>query len=374
MRSGYFFCGDWFIVTGRAMLLELRGGVGVFSDYVLFLFATQPRRAKGIFNVLRGRRTVSTLFAGLTYGCLDQLDSWHGVPLEKFVATAAQLQSTGDLVSPTPGYYQLTAQGVTRQKKQRALRYQPVALHGFQTTDVRRFAALSQLALQVASEAAHRENRYYPVTTDPGVQAIVKAWFRRFHSPTLGRTIFDGLQAFLMSLPDELAQIFVQSLTGYQFPGQTDAQLATTFKRSPVEMLVIRKDLMCRWVIWLSQHQTDPLWALLAPLVKASPVSSSAQRTFQDFLQVDDLEMISKRRHLKLSTVREHLLEVAILTPDFPFERLLTKTVSQQLTTIFADQPELTTWQFAQVQTVMPQLDFFYFRLFQIMRCQHERG
>lgn len=346
----------------------------MFSDYVLFLFATQPRRAKGIFNVLRGRRTVSTLFAGLTYGCLDQLDSWHGVPLEKFMATAAQIERAGDLVSPSPGYYQLTAQGATRQQTQRALRYQPVAMHVFQTTDVRRFAALSQLALQVVSEAAHRENRYYPVTTDPGVQAIVKAWFRRFYGPTLGQTIYEGLQAFLASLPDELAQIFVQSLTGYQFPGQTDVQLATTFKRSPVEMLVIRRDLTCRWIIWLGQHQTDPLWALLATLVKASPVSSSAQRTFQDFLQAGDLEMISNRRHLKLSTVREHLLEVAIFTPDFPFDRLLTKTVSQQLTTIFTHQPVLTSWQFAQVQAVMPQLDFFYFRLFQIMRCQHERG
>ncbi|RRK10990.1 hypothetical protein D1831_04735 [Lactiplantibacillus garii] len=344
----------------------------MFADYILLLFAPTPRRAKGIFNVLRGRRTVSTLFAGLTYGCLDQLDSWHGVPLETFLATTTKLVTAGDLTSPEAGYYQLTAQGMVHQRALKKERYQPVASVTFQTVAVRRFAALSQLALQVVSEAAHHENRYYPVTTDPGVQATVKAWFRRYRGPELAPTIFAALKAFLTTLPDELARIFVQSLTGYQFPGQTDAQLAAQFNREPVELLVIRRDLTCRWIVWLQHHPQDPLWALLAPLVKASPVSDSAQQTLQEFLRGGDLAAIAQRRKLKLSTVREHLLEVAILTPEFPFDQLLSPALITQLTTVFADQPDLTSWRFDQVQRVAPQLDFFYFRLFQIMRCQHD--
>ncbi|MDV2576596.1 hypothetical protein RYX41_09190 [Lactiplantibacillus plantarum] len=83
----------------------------MFTDYVLLLFSTTPRRAKGLFNVLRGRRTVSTLFAGLTAGYLDLLDSCHEVPLEDFMAATAALTENGQLTSTATGCWQLTQAG-----------------------------------------------------------------------------------------------------------------------------------------------------------------------------------------------------------------------------------------------------------------------
>ena len=344
----------------------------MFADYILLLFGQTPRRAKGIFNVLRGRRTVSTLFAGLTYGCLDQLDSWHGVPLETFLITTRELIEAGLLTSPTPGYVQLTTSGIARQTQLRKTLYQPTDLREFQLTDVRRFTTLNQLALQVTSYAVHQANRYYPVTTDPGLQAVVKAWFRRYRGPDLGATVRQALSDFLRTLPTPHAQVFVLGLTGYQFPGETAQQLAQAFGYQPVEIRVLRQDLACQWVTWVKANQVPPFWELLAPLVKTSPVSTSAQRTYADFLRVGDLTAIAQQRHLKLSTVREHLLEVAILSPDFPFEQLLAPAIQQRLRNIFATTPDLTNWQFSQVQAAGMALDFFEFRLYQIMRCQHD--
>ncbi|CAM3057270.1 helix-turn-helix domain-containing protein [Lactiplantibacillus plajomi] len=340
----------------------------MFEDYLLRLFSVTPRRAKAIFNVLRGRRTVSTLFAGLTYGCLDQLDSWHGVPLERFLATAEALVNQGFLASPQPGYLQLTPDG--QQRVAATTLYRPVALSAFQTVAVRQFAAEAQLALQVVSEAVHQQRRYYPVTTDPKTQARVKAWVRQqSRTREVAAAVYAGLHAFLGQLDPQLAAIFVASLTGYRQPGLTDAQLGVRFDRQPIELLMIRKDLTCQWVAWLQSHPKDPLAGLLAPLVKASPVSTSAQRTVRDFSQSGDLNQIAQNRRLKPSTVREHLLEAAILTPRFPFKRVLSPAVLTQLSDGFGGRQDVADWQFAEAQAVNAQLTFFEFRLYQIMRC-----
>ncbi|MFB9769511.1 helix-turn-helix domain-containing protein [Lactiplantibacillus modestisalitolerans] len=343
----------------------------MFTDYVLLMFTTAPRRAKAVFNVLRGRRTVSTLFAGLTYGCLDLLDGWHGVALDRFLVAADQLVKDELLTAPREGYLQLTPAGVRRQRELRQTRYWPTAWREFQTADVRRFTQVSRLALQVGSEAVHGQSRYYPVTTNPSIQIRVKKWFRPWAASELGPALYASLHAFLASLTVAQAEVFVRSLTGFEHPGQTDQQLATEQKRLPVEMLVMRKDLMCQWVRWLKAHPQDPLWPLLAPLVKTSAVSKSAQQTYAAFLQHGTLSEIATVRHLKLSTVREHLLEVAILTADFPFARLLSDAQCAQLATIFAADPNIADWQFSTAQAQAPDLDFFEFRLYQIMRCQH---
>lgn len=340
----------------------------MFEDYLLRLFSVTPRRSKAMFNVLRGRRTVSTLFAGLTYGCLDQLDSWHGVPLERFLAAAETLVDQGFLTSPQPGYLQLTPSG--QQRVAATTLYRPVALREFQTVAVREFAAEAQLALQVVSEAVHQQRRYYPVTTDPKTQARVKAWVRQqSRTREVAAAVYAGLHAFLGQLDPQLAAIFVASLTGYQQPGLTDAQLVARFDRQPVELLVMRKDLTCQWIAWLRTHPEDPLASLLAPLVKAGPVSASAQRTLSDFNQSGDLDQIAQKRRLKPSTVREHLLESAILTPQFPFKRVLPPAVLTQLSSVFGARQAVADWQFAEAQAVNEQLTFFEFRLYQIMRC-----
>ena len=346
----------------------------MFTDYVLLLFSTTPRRAKGIFNVLRGRRTVSTLFAGLTSGWLELLDSWHGVPLEDFMAATAVLEEKGLLVSTEVGCWQLTATGQRHQSQLQQIRYLPQAFRVFQTTDVRRFMAVSQLALQVVSELAYHETHYYPVTTDPGVQAQVKRWLRQQSKPALENRVYNALKAFLttLSLP-ELATVFVQSLTGYQNPGATSEQLALQVNRQPLETTLMRTDVVCQWSLWLQAHQTDPMWPLLAPLIQPSAISNSAWQTYQAFLQTQQPALIAAKRRLKLSTVREHLLEVAIWMPTFPFEMVLSTELSEQLTVVFADQPDIANWSFQQAQAVISTLDFFEFRVFQIMRCHHGR-
>jgi uncharacterized protein YpbB len=141
--------------------------------------------------------------------------------------------------------------------------------------------------------------------------------------------------------------------------------------RQPLETGLMRTDVSCQWVRWLQAHPDDPLWPLLAPLVQSSPVSKSAQQTYQAFTQTHALTKIATARKLKLSTVREHLLEVAIWLPSFPFTTVLDAQVIETLTRCFAGQPEIASWSFQDAQAALPELDFFEFRLFQIMRCHH---
>ncbi|WP_223877167.1 helix-turn-helix domain-containing protein [Lactiplantibacillus pingfangensis] len=347
----------------------MKEGAGLLAEYLLLLFTTAPRRPKALFNVLRGKRTVSTLFAGLTTDSLSLLGSCHGIPLVSFERATEQLVSDGWLKTTQPGYLQLTIAGAAAQQRLKDTLYLPTAWENYQAADVRQFTAASQLALQVVSEAVHQQRRYYPITTDRHIQWQVKQWFRQWQSPTLGQQIQQELTAFLQTQTTELATVFSGSLTGFNFPGQTEQQLATQLDRQPLEIVVMRKDLSCHWVAWLKQQPTTPLAALLRPLLKVTPVSSSAWQTYQDYRASQNLTLVAQRRKLKLSTVREHLLEVAILWPEFPAAELLTPIRIQQLTGLFSENPRIETWRFDTVQAAFPEIDFFWFRLYQIMRC-----
>lgn len=127
-------------------------------------------------------------------------------------------------------------------------------------------------------------------------------------------------------------------------------------------------DLICQLAKMVSHTKIDSFRSLLTGLSR-SLISTSAQQTLHSFMAGKSLEVISHQRQLKLSTVREHLLEAAIMLPpeQFDFQRILPAQLVTQMQARLAKTP-LDQWQFTQVADLS--VEFWQFRLLEILRSK----
>jgi len=350
----------------------IKGGMTVeATDLLALLSDQQPRRLRVIENLLRGKRTVSTLYWGQRYRLLPLLDLDKACQRGSLDAVAQDLvtQKLATFTADEQPQLLLTATGVTAQAA--AVSFQPQNWENWGDLDVNSARQRLLLAVQVVSEYAHQTNRYYPLTVDLPTRQAVRQWFYHQRSPQLGQQILTALQTSLEQLPSETAALTTAGLTGYHQPGLTTTQLAGATTWTAWQIYLMHVDAIAQ-ITLAAQAADHPLHTLLAP-TKALPVTRSAQATLAAVQGGGTLDQVAQQRHVKASTVKEHLLEAAIMLPltALPYDQLLPESVR---TTLLAALPaKLDDWEYTALPADLQQAyDFFTFRLLAIF--QDKRG
>lgn len=333
------------------------------ADLIQVLTPQQARRLRVIENLLRGKKTVSTLYWGQRYQLLPLIGLDKTLDRGALDA-AAQSLVTGGLATldEENDQLRLTPTGVIAAQRDY---YQPQMADQWIQLDLMAARQRILLAVQVVSEYTHATRRYYPLTTDLVTRQAVRAWFQRVKSAQLGQQILHVLTHALEQLPEEVATVTTSLLTGYQHPGLTREQVAQAHQRTAWEVTLMQLDGLMQ-ICQDARVTETPFTSLLRSLWQ-SPVTRSAQLTLAAVRQTGDLDQVAAQRRIKLSTVREHLLEAAIFLPlsDFPYGRILTPELCQlfdkNLTGAIDD------WQYTNLPNdLQQQYDFFYFRLYAI--------
>ncbi|MFC6253415.1 helix-turn-helix domain-containing protein [Secundilactobacillus hailunensis] len=337
------------------------------AQLITFLSPTAPRRLRVIENILVGKRTVSTLYWGMRYHQLSWLGYEKRLTRNVMDQTALELKNKG-LVTVEETNAQLTELGAIEQQRLLNKHYQPKYLNLRLIVDVEALWQRLLLATQVVSEQAYQNKHYYPLQVSWQVKQFVKRWFHQFYSDDLRKAFQDFWQTFLSQLPNDQALLMSRLLVGHQRPGETLVQVAHDFELTESEVRVMITDLICQLAKVIAHTETASLRSLLAGLSR-SLISTSAQQTLNSFMAGKSLEVISHQRQLKLSTVREHLLEAAIMLPpeQFDFQRILPAQLVTQMLARLAKTP-LDQWQFTQVADLS--VEFWQFRLLEILRSK----
>lgn len=340
-----------------------------FSDFLLqFMSESDWRRSKVFFNNLIGRRTVSNLFWGAQYGLLPFFNLFKHLSATDFQKSLHALSQQG-LILYQDNKVRLTKQGV----KQKQIFTPIIVLFKFKGiglyTNIETVQSCIQLAVQITSEFAFQNNRYYPIQASGQIMNFCKKWFSQNKSRTLPQQLEKELSIFLAKLSDDDANAFANRFIGHENYGLTDQQIANALEISNFDWKLKKLDLMTRFISW-TQSDSDqaPLCAqLVAPWLKQTPVSMSSDLSYQLFLKYTNLDRVAQLRQVKLNTIKEHLLEAAILLPDFPFTQLLPASFPDKvLSYLNATPPQ--QWQFTTVVQLDSKISFFEFRLLQIQR------
>ena len=240
----------------------------------------------------------------------------------------------------------------------------------FQRLDIKKWSQRLLLAIQVTSELSHHNAHYLVSINDFQTQFIIKKWLHQQDKTRVATLMYQSLHTFLSQEDPKQAWIFCQQLIGHDFVGQTRQQLAFTEGISQQDVQLIWWDLAGRYALFLAQHYPHFAKDLLADILSDSFLPSSVLQTKKMLAQGFSLEKIAQFRQLKLSTVKEHILSLAILEPNFDVKPFFMPGNFTALDRLL--QGDIDQWDYALIQQKMPNLSFFEFRLFSIERSQHE--
>ena len=170
---------------------------------------------------------------------------------------------------------------------------------------------------------------------------------------------------------EQLVTAFFAGLVGHDGSGQTIAQVSQELGLNIGETMVINHDALLG-ISAFAKNTTGPVARLLQPLLASSPLSTSCWQTINMLRQGQGLAAIAQRRHLKLGTIREHVLTAAILAPQvYQWERLLPSPDKDYLKHKY--EGPVASWQFTSWGHDENR-DFFCFRLYQILQGREEDG
>lgn len=265
----------------------------------------------------------------------------------------------------------LTEIGLKEKENYEHIHYRPKNPEFFQKLDEKMWGDVLQLLIQVGSELSYCNKRYYVSATSYKAQFYFKRWFQQNKSAGLSKTIKKNLLSFLAGKLQEEADIFAASFNGHGVIAKTAVQLAKSSETYTVEDInTLWRDYSVMFAMYLIK-QNDVFYSLVKPLLKNSLLSNSAFTTYELFNKGVSLEKIGQLRKVKLSTVKEHLLEAAIFEHNFTFERIINQNEYKILADNFSEKAPLD-WNYQQLKEKNIQLDFFKFRLFQIERSRYD--
>lgn len=341
------------------------------DQYLYLLFSRSPRRIKVIENVLQNHRTQANLFWAFNYGILDWLGADRRMRRADLANWLSQAQAKG-LMQVDQQSAWLTPAGLQRQQQVVQTYYQPHFNQWTWLSNPSDFADRFSLGIQALSELVHNEKKYVPLSLSITEMTKVRTWLM---TKGLQTRVYQELMAIGTQLEKQdprLATLFAHELFGYQLSGWTLEQASSQLHVHLEEAMMMDRDLWLG-VAHLVSARPGNLQALMGDLLAAMPISASAWLTVQQLQAGKSVQQIAMMRHLKPSTIREHLLEAAIIIPQaLDWDRLLPAKTRQQLATQYHG--PVLKWQFIKPAHQDENAAFFSFRLYQIWRRWYDHG
>jgi uncharacterized protein YpbB len=218
------------------------------------------------------------------------------------------------------------------------------------------------LTVQTLSFLPHTM-RFIPIERDGTTQRFVKSYLQHHH---FQETAFQ--QQFTAQLHDVLAripvsdiakQVFVYRLSGYEQSGLTWHQLSELLEEDAFSLQLLF--VQCLHSVLNEARLTAPLIDDLAQQIRIEQVlTQSTQKTATLFYQGYSMEQIARYRRLKLSTIEDHLAEMAMNDDKFPLHQFVN---DEEAALVVHYAKALQTTKLRALKEVMPQLSYFQIRL-----------
>lgn len=286
---------------------------------LLPLFSTKPRRYQAIYYLLIGKRTVSNLSAGLTYQLLPYFHFYPKLSQTDYQAALKQLQKQHYLkLQSKEQTAVLTAAGQLVKTQLLQQQIWPQSFNYWRDGDWQEQWERLLLSVQVISHYQHQIKQYLPLATQPLVQQEIRRWFYRCGRPQSQQFVTELLMT-TQQLSSQQSSLLANSLRSQTFAGLTDFQLAEDLALTVPELRLSRIEALSQF-LQIVQHL--PQDSVLRQVFAAAParLADATMRTYQLWQSQYSWAQICQRSFQKPNTLLEHLLEAAILIPDFDFD------------------------------------------------------
>ncbi|MGX7419232.1 helix-turn-helix domain-containing protein [Carnobacterium gallinarum] len=344
-----------------------------YLEYLLFsLFSTKKsRKAMTVYHIVSGKRTASILYQAEIYQLSAYFSLFSKLKKEQYQKIIEKGITLKLLIYENEEQLLLTEKGVQWLETYFSSHHLPVNLnllhYGRWVNEFwRRVLFLSQ----VLSEIRYENKGYLPIEKEWRIQIWVKSWLQK---QKLERSLVaKDFGAEWLNLGSTLSEqkmtILVGYLSGYNTIGQTTQQLATSLATEPSEISVSLVEALCEMIVEIQQNKVvyPLLYQIQAELEQSiGAVSQSIRKTEEELKNGLSLEDITQMRQLKLSTVSEHMIELAIIDPKFSVRAVIKNQPFVEVSQLLQVNPSCT---YTEIKEQFPEVPFYVYRIVQLER------
>ncbi|OCA90965.1 hypothetical protein A8F94_03590 [Bacillus sp. FJAT-27225] len=324
------------------------------------------RSIYSIYHLLNGKKSAQTIQDAHLFELTRFFRVYESLSRELLEDIVKILASKGLIESGNPAHYFVTVKG-------NALLTEALEVHPFPNhLSGLRFSQLSQilwerlsLLVQVCSHFTYKENSYVPIQKGRQTQLWVKAFFSKRDSAEKTKIpylIYRELMEVLDNKGIPIPDILVLRLSGYKHIGMTTGQAASRLGMDEVHYRVEFQGILhyiCETVI-TNGARFPILYELVRDGSKSSALTLTSRQTMKLLHQGYSIEDISMFRNLKISTIEDHIVEIALNCPDFSIDPFV-RAEEQQMIAELAE--KTSSKQLRHLRDLLGGMDYFKIRL-----------
>ncbi len=326
--------------------------------YQILVILNNERTVSSAYHLLKGKRSGQTIqdvgiFKLHTYfGLLPKLKR------SVFDDAITELQKQGVLHIENNGFYQVNLD-VPVEKN--AYYYNGWRYRGNEHLFFSRLALLVETVSYVKNGV-----RYFaPTEKNADTQQFIRAFLKAntsFQTESFRQQLHDELHLCIghESLSELQRELIVSRLSGVNIAGLTWKQLAQLNKLNHMDVYFIYISALHLFLNRIYTEDVPILQKLATNIEVTTPLTESTKQTALYIQKGYSIEQIANVRRLKVSTIEDHIVEMAMNIPSFSIEPFLSTT---DLQAILLAAEAYQTKKLRVLKEVLPNYSYFQLRL-----------
>lgn len=224
------------------------------------------------------------------------------------------------------------------------------------------------LFIQVWTNSSKKNSRYIPIVDDKGTLRWAKQFYYKEKRQVREQLyqLYEEMIKLFSKLNPIYPQIFIRQLTTVNSIGLTNKQIAMELNRSEMDVFLLQQNYVHFMLAKLSEINNE--FPLLSEIAKdlfitnnRSTLTQSATKTLALLQQGLNLEEIAKRRRLKINTIYDHVVDIAINDKQFSINSFVSE---KELETIINVVQKLESFKLKDIKSQLDDsISYFQIRL-----------
>lgn len=320
------------------------------------------RTIYAIYHLLNGKKTSQTIQDSRLFHLECFFNTYDELTRQQLEKIVEDLEKLHLVEKKSDQAYKLTKKG--REQAEKIIhQYSSLQLLNgwkYQFTNV--FWERLTLLVQVISNIVHNETKYMPIQKNKDVQGWLKSYLRHLSKKEIGPMLYNELENCLGRNTDIDPAVVVFRFTGYDVIGLTEKQAAEVLA---MDAVLYHYQFLCGLhgmihEIALNKESYPLLGEILRDLYVDVPITESTRKTQELLNKGFQLETIAKMRKLKINTIQDHIVELALHIPAFDIAPYVDPHKQKK---IIMATGQITSKQLRHIREQVQDADYFEIRL-----------
>ncbi|WP_193751441.1 helix-turn-helix domain-containing protein [Bacillus coahuilensis] len=324
------------------------------------------RTAYSVLHLLNGKRSSQTIQDAYLFSLKDYFHTLPMLNRDVFNQSLSKLKDNSCIKLDEQAIVRITNLGSSLLEEHSLLTPLPSILPGWDDhKTVEHFWKRFNLLTQLVSNLAYGEHKFVPVVKDPIVQSWTKSFLFHYSIPVqkltgeLYKEIIDILEKEEFPVDPSIITI---RLSGYQVAGKTTQQSSHLLGMDSV-MYWYRFLEGITYIVKLikdNQREFPHLSFLVADLMSHFTLTESTTKTYELVKRGLSLKEISSARKLRLSTIEDHVIEIALNDSSFSIDHYIPE---EDARSVWNKARATSTKKLKPIKESFPHLTYFQIRL-----------